>query len=147
MNLVSADHYRSRDKRGGPRTYCAADLKNNIIRMKSRLRCATRFARSISDGRRRRKRSRIFFKTSNAGTFEQGTLPFTSFAPGLAKHLRRKRVRRDAGSLLEHTRILETYQSGDSINITRGKTFCDVIATLFAKPKERGVESALGRKC
>jgi len=38
---------------------------------------------------------------------------------------------------------LTRYQSGDNINITRGKIFGEVIAPLFAKPKGRCVESAL----
>jgi len=41
---------------------------------------------------------------------------------------------------------LNRYQPGDNINITRRKKFRDVIAPLFAKPKERGVESALRPK-
>jgi len=41
---------------------------------------------------------------------------------------------------------LTRYQIGDNINITRGKKFREVIAPLFAKPKGRGVESALRRK-
>jgi len=38
------------------------------------------------------------------------------------------------------------YQPDGNINITRGKKFRDIIAPLFAKPKGRGVESALRRK-
>ena len=38
------------------------------------------------------------------------------------------------------------YQPGDNINITQGKKFRDVNVPLFAKPKGRGVESALRSK-
>ena len=41
---------------------------------------------------------------------------------------------------------LNRYQPGDNINITRGKKFRDFIARLFAKPKGRGIESALRHK-
>jgi len=41
---------------------------------------------------------------------------------------------------------LTKYQPDGNINITRGKKFRDIIALLFAKPKGRGVESALRRK-
>jgi len=41
---------------------------------------------------------------------------------------------------------LTRYQPDGNINITRGKKYRDIIAPLFAKPKERGVESALRRK-
>jgi len=41
---------------------------------------------------------------------------------------------------------LTKYQPFGNINITRGKTFLDIIAPLFAKPKARGVEFALRRK-
>ena len=38
------------------------------------------------------------------------------------------------------------YQPDGNINITRGKKFREIIASLFAKPKGRGVESSLRRK-
>jgi len=38
------------------------------------------------------------------------------------------------------------YQPDGNINITRGKKFRGMVAPLFAKPKGRGVESALRRK-
>jgi len=38
------------------------------------------------------------------------------------------------------------HQPDGNINITRGKTFRDIIAPLFAKPKGRRVESSLRRK-
>jgi len=41
---------------------------------------------------------------------------------------------------------LTRYQTADYINLTQGKKFRDVIATLFAKQKGRGIESALRRK-
>jgi len=41
---------------------------------------------------------------------------------------------------------LTRYQPDVNINITRGKKFRDVIATLFAKEKGRVFESALLRK-
>ena len=41
---------------------------------------------------------------------------------------------------------LTRYQHRDNINKTRGKKFRHVIEPLFAKPKRRGVESAIRRK-
>jgi len=41
---------------------------------------------------------------------------------------------------------LNTYNPGDNINVTRGKKFRDIIAPLFAKPNDQGVESALQRE-
>jgi len=41
---------------------------------------------------------------------------------------------------------LTQYQPDGNINITRGKTFQEIIAPLFAKLKGRGVESSLRRK-
>jgi len=41
---------------------------------------------------------------------------------------------------------LNRYQPGGNINITRGKKLRHVIAPLFAKPKGRGVDSALRHK-
>ena len=41
---------------------------------------------------------------------------------------------------------LTQYQPHGKINITRGKKFRHIIAPLFAKLKEREVESSLGRK-
>jgi len=41
---------------------------------------------------------------------------------------------------------LTQYQPDGNINITRGNKFPDIIAPPFAKPKGRGVESALRRK-
>ena len=40
---------------------------------------------------------------------------------------------------------LNRYQPDDNINISRGKNFRGSIAPLFAKPKGRGIESALRR--
>jgi len=42
---------------------------------------------------------------------------------------------------------LNIYQPVDNINITRRNKFIFAIATLFAKPNGRGVESALRRIC
>jgi len=42
--------------------------------------------------------------------------------------------------------LLNIYQRGVNINITRGKKFRDIIAPLFAKQKGRGVESTLRLK-
>jgi len=41
---------------------------------------------------------------------------------------------------------LTKYQPEGNINIKRGKKFRDIIEPLFAKPKDRGFESALRRK-
>ena len=41
---------------------------------------------------------------------------------------------------------LTKYQPEGNINMKRGKKFRDIIEPLFAKPKGRGVESALRRK-
>jgi len=42
---------------------------------------------------------------------------------------------------------LTQYQPVSNINITRGKKIRDIIALVFAKPKGRGVEYSLRRKC
>jgi len=41
---------------------------------------------------------------------------------------------------------LTQYEPDGNIHITRGKKFRDIIASLFAKPKGRGVEFAFRRK-
>jgi len=41
---------------------------------------------------------------------------------------------------------LNRYQPDGNINITRGKKFREIIASLFAEAKGRGVESSLRRK-
>jgi len=70
---------------------------------------------------------------------------------GLWELLTHKKVNRKliGKEYLRHKKIfilttapLNRYQPGDNINIKRGKKFCDVIASLFAKPKGQGVESA-----
>jgi hypothetical protein len=48
--------------------------------------------------------------------------------------------------LVETNAHLTGYQPDDTLNITRGKNFRDVIAPLFAHPKGREVESSLRRR-